>query len=377
MSLLARFLVASSVSGGQDTTPNAFSFTNVTTSSAGVITTSETITVTGMSAGSSVSVSCTSGQIDAGTSSLSGTWETSKTVTASGSGTIQLRARITSGDYIDSVNQAITVNGVSTTWTVTTSDADLVPSSFSGFYILGLTPSATAQDLGLGTVTGLSPNADYYLEEYGIPDENMEYFVGTSSTSSVTSFTNFPANRTTNFSVPFTTDSLGTAYFKVKPVLEYNWTESEVRLVIKSSYSGSTSATWRNCIARTEPQFSVSPSLSSPQVVASAGIQVEWEVVFTNLPTTRGPLTIQLDSDVIGIGDGFDGADGYSLTQGGSYSHRLTVSNHTSSTLTFYVGLTSELQVSGSQLHTVPAYMDVTDNYGNSVRLELDFEVEF
>src|SRR6056300_1350195 len=109
MSIALTFLRgANGIVGSQ--VPDSFSFTDLTNQALNSTITSEEITVTGLIAYATVTVSCNVGEIDAGTSALSGTWETSKDVTVSASGSIKVRARRTSSNtYADSVSQVITV----------------------------------------------------------------------------------------------------------------------------------------------------------------------------------------------------------------------------------------------------------------------------
>lgn len=137
-----------------DTVPNAFSFTDATGALAGTLYTSNTITVTGLEPNYSIGVSCTGGQVDAGTSSLSGTFAASKTVTTSGTGTLvvatQIQSSSTSGA---SVNSTVTIGGVSDTYTVTTTTNNL-PNIFT-FNPVTSAALSTLQTSNTITVGGL------------------------------------------------------------------------------------------------------------------------------------------------------------------------------------------------------------------------------
>lgn len=134
--------------------PNQFTFTDATGALAGTLYTSNTITVTGLEPNYSIGVSCTGGQVDAGTSSLSGTFAASKTVTTSGTGTLvvatQIQSSSTSGA---SVNSTVTIGGVSDTYTVTTTTNNL-PNIFT-FNPVTSAALSTLQTSNTITVGGL------------------------------------------------------------------------------------------------------------------------------------------------------------------------------------------------------------------------------
>lgn len=116
-----------------DTTPSAFSFSDVTNASLSTVYTSNTVTVSGMSPNVAVTVSASGGTVDAGTSSLSGTFAASKVVTTSASGTIVVAAKVTSSaSYTTAVNCTVTVGGVSDTYTVTTMSLPVGEAVFTG-----------------------------------------------------------------------------------------------------------------------------------------------------------------------------------------------------------------------------------------------------
>jgi hypothetical protein len=94
-----------------DTTANAFSFTSVTGQEPSIIATSDQITVTGLEPNYSVTVTASNGLVDAGTSTLSGTFAASKTVTTSASGTIVLKAQVGTGNFASATTATITVAG--------------------------------------------------------------------------------------------------------------------------------------------------------------------------------------------------------------------------------------------------------------------------
>jgi len=110
-------------------------FNNSTNILPNVATTSTTTTISGLEPNYSIILTSTGGTIDAGTSVLSGTFATSKTVTTSGTGTLVIAARITaSSSFATAVTCNITItNGTLTggTYTVTTVVEDTTPDAFS------------------------------------------------------------------------------------------------------------------------------------------------------------------------------------------------------------------------------------------------------
>ncbi len=141
-----------------DTTPNAFSFTDATNAFAGTTYTSNTITVTGLEPNYSITVSCTGGQVDAGTSALSGTFATSKSVTTSGTGTLVVATNIVSSSTAGgSVNSIVTIGGVSDTYTVTTATNN-VPNifTFNPVSSVALSSLQTSNTITVGGLGGSS-----------------------------------------------------------------------------------------------------------------------------------------------------------------------------------------------------------------------------
>ena len=115
-----------------DETPDQFTFTDTSGVNPSSVTTSGTVTVTGLSPGIPITVTASGGTLDAGTSSLSGTYASSKSVTTSASGTFVMAARATSSaSFSTAVNVTVTVNGVSDVYTVTTRAADTIPIAFT------------------------------------------------------------------------------------------------------------------------------------------------------------------------------------------------------------------------------------------------------
>lgn len=150
-----------------DTPPDAFSFTDQSNVELSTVTTSNTITVTGLEPNFSHTVNASGGTVDAGTSVLSGTFAASKTVTSTAGGTIVVAARITSsGSVSTAVNNTITIGGVSDIFTVTTRAQDNTADAFSfttttGAQLSTVTTSSTI------TISGLEPNVSHTVTASG------------------------------------------------------------------------------------------------------------------------------------------------------------------------------------------------------------------
>lgn len=142
-----------------DITPSTFTFTSVSNADLGTTYTSDTVTVTGLSPNITVNVtSIGGGTVDAGTSSLSGSFDGSKTVTTSGSGTIVVAVRNTSSkNYSSSTSCGASIGGVAGTFNITTKAlVDSTPDAFT-FTTKTVTSTGFYQSNEV-KVTGLSPN---------------------------------------------------------------------------------------------------------------------------------------------------------------------------------------------------------------------------
>lgn len=168
-----------------DTSPNAFSFTNITNASLNTQYQSNTITVSGLEPNYPISITSGGGSaswsIDAGTSSLSGTWATSKSVTSSASGTIVVAARLYSlNAYQQSSYVFVYVGSGSTQWIITTRAADTTPDAFSFTDVTDASINTVYQSNTL-TITGLDPN--YSINVSVSNDAAATIDAGTSSLS--------------------------------------------------------------------------------------------------------------------------------------------------------------------------------------------------
>jgi hypothetical protein len=106
--------------GASDTTPDAFSFTDVTGAALSTVYTSAAITVAGIDAAAAITI--TGGTYDINSSgsfvSTEGTVNNGDAVRARGT---------SSGSYSTAVNVAVTIGGVSDTFTITTQSEPAVP----------------------------------------------------------------------------------------------------------------------------------------------------------------------------------------------------------------------------------------------------------
>lgn len=164
-----------------DTTPNAFAFTDVTGAALSTVYTSTTITLSGMDPSRSITITCTGGTIDAGTSALSGTFATSKAVTTSGTGTVVLAARVTSSASNNTaVNCVVTCSGVSDTYTVTTLAPDTTPDQFTFTDQTNVIVGTVVQSAQI-TITGMSPGISVTITSSGSTGNGVD--AGTTAVS--------------------------------------------------------------------------------------------------------------------------------------------------------------------------------------------------
>lgn len=140
-----------------DTTPDPFSFTDVTLAAFNTLTTSNAVTISGIDTATPVSVS------GAGSPQIrinGGSWVTSGTITDGQS----LQVRLTSANTSATANAAtVTVGTVSDNWSVTT--IDITPNAFSFTDVTGvnlntLTTSNTITISGIDTPTSVSVSGD-------------------------------------------------------------------------------------------------------------------------------------------------------------------------------------------------------------------------
>lgn len=135
----------------QDSTPNAFDFTNLTNQLFSTLVTSNVVTISGIGP-DPVSVSISGG----GSPQLSiagGAWGTSGTITSGQ--TLQLRMT-TSNASVTTLTATVTVGTVSDAWATTTQVQDDAPNAFSFTSVTGQALAATITSNTV-TVTGIGP----------------------------------------------------------------------------------------------------------------------------------------------------------------------------------------------------------------------------
>ena len=151
------------VSTGQDTTVDAYDFTNQNSLNLSTLVYSNTETITGISTGVSVSISGNSAEF----SINGGSYGTSGTIT--NNQTLRLRMN-TSGSYVTNTATTVNVGGVTDTWTITTRGQTPVttPNSITATQITNTTATAqtvdataTHQFLGSGTLQVSNNNSSY------------------------------------------------------------------------------------------------------------------------------------------------------------------------------------------------------------------------
>jgi hypothetical protein len=141
--------------GGSDTTPDAFSFTDQTDVALSTLTTSNTLTITGMDAGTAISVS--GGEVSINSGAF-----TSTSTTINPSDTVQLRVT-SSASNSTATNVTLTIGTESDIWTVTTvaGASDTTPDAFSftdqtDVALSTLTTSNTITVTGIDAATAIS-----------------------------------------------------------------------------------------------------------------------------------------------------------------------------------------------------------------------------
>jgi hypothetical protein len=133
-----------------DTTPDPFTFTDVTGVPLSTVQTSDTITVGGITAPAAISI--VGGEYELNSS---GTWTSSAGTVANGD-TVRVR-HTSSGTNSTAVNTTLTIGGVSDTFTSTTL-ADTIPDSFTFTDLTGV-PLSTVQTSDAITVSGIAAPA--------------------------------------------------------------------------------------------------------------------------------------------------------------------------------------------------------------------------
>ena len=184
----------------EDTTPNDFSFTDFTNVARSTTQTSSTITVGGLSTGTSVTVSVTGGTY----SKNSGSY-TSSNGTASNGDTFSVR-HTSSASFSTDTNTTLTIGNKDDTFTTTTLAADTVPDAFS-FTDVTDAPLSAQQTSNEITVAGLntsttvsitggtySKNSGSYTSSNGTASNGDTFSVRHTTSSSYSTPTNTELN---------------------------------------------------------------------------------------------------------------------------------------------------------------------------------------
>lgn len=147
-----------------DTTPSQFTFTDVTSASLSTVYTSNAITVAGINAAASISIT-------GGSYSINGGSYVSSTGTVVNGDTVAVRGT-SSGSFSTAVNVVLTIGGVSDTYSVTTLASDGTPDVFSftdasGVELSTVTTSNTITVAGINTTAAISITGGTYSKNGG------------------------------------------------------------------------------------------------------------------------------------------------------------------------------------------------------------------
>lgn len=158
------FTVTTAAAAASDTTPDSFSFTPATNVALSTVSTSNAITVGGINAASSISVT-------GGEYSISGGAWTSASGTVTSGQSVAVR-RTSSASNSTAATVTLTIGGISATYTVTTLEAvqsDTTPNAFSFSHVTGAGTEEIYTSNPI-TVTGITAAADISISngEYRI-----------------------------------------------------------------------------------------------------------------------------------------------------------------------------------------------------------------
>lgn len=145
--------------GGGDTTPDAFTFNDVTNATLSTQYTSNTITISGIDSPAPISIT-------GGTYSVNGGSHTSSPGTVENGNTVAVRVT-SSASFSTAVNATLTIGAVGDTYTVTTLAEDTTPDAFSFTPVTGATVSTvytsnTITVAGINTATPISITGGTY-----------------------------------------------------------------------------------------------------------------------------------------------------------------------------------------------------------------------
>lgn len=139
----------------QDTTPDAFTFTDVSNANLATLYTSNTITVAGINSPAAIS-------IDGGEYQVNGGAWTSGSGTVANGATVAVRGT-SAGSAGTSLDVVLTIGGVSDTYTITTGNAPAAPT------ITSVTPGDGQNVVDLGTVAGATSYNLYVVNANSFP----------------------------------------------------------------------------------------------------------------------------------------------------------------------------------------------------------------
>lgn len=276
-----------------------------------------TLTLSGLSPNTNITLTATGGTIDAGTNALSGTSASSKTVTTSASGTIVIRLTLTSsGSFSTAVSMSIAITGgtlLDNIWMVTTRAVDVN----ANLTLTNVTDAELGQTYSTGmlTMSGLDPNYTYSdllvisSTESGVTAGTGTIDAGTTSLSGTTS----------NVGKVFTTTGSGTAVLQVTNVApnEYNTT---VNLWLRGIIF-SPSFVW-SLTTKSLSSSIVTPPASSPSYVSPSTVVTSSTVNLTGLDGSRSyTLTASggtVDAGTTSLSGTFASSKTVTSTAGGS-----------------------------------------------------------
>lgn len=137
-----------STTEAQDTTPDAFSFTDQTSVPLATLRTSNTITVSGINSAANISI--TGGQYQIG----AGAWTSTEGTVTNGQ-TVTVR-HTSSASTLTTVDTVLNIGGVTDTFSTTTLDQDLVPDAFGFTDQTNVSPGAlvTSNSITVSGITG-------------------------------------------------------------------------------------------------------------------------------------------------------------------------------------------------------------------------------
>ena len=172
-----------------NTVPDPFTFVPLTKVAVSTSFISNTITITGLEANTSVTVNVAGGLINAGTTSLTTGWQANAvSVISSASGTIQVAAQATSstlpGVQTDCI---VTISGISGTFSTTTSTTVSPPNSFAFTSQANVAPGGTYTSNTI-TLSGMTPLSTVTLtcaKTAGSANTSVSIDAGTTSLSGV------------------------------------------------------------------------------------------------------------------------------------------------------------------------------------------------